>query len=148
MPIATDDPLQWAVLPNAAVEIRLVPGPTRPVIEIAGNHEGLLSLGNLLFWASSDPAEHEFLSITGLSFVKVSARLSLVVVQSLSETETPRMRLIDDDCQFEWHVHDSHLEAVAESTMRVAFAPDGYTPDHFHPELTSASEADLIVGRV
>ena len=146
---SNDDPRVWAILPEAALEARLLPASIGepPTIQISGNRSGLLSLANLLAWASSDPAEHECVSITALPFIRVESKLSLAVLQSLGEGNVSVVRRTDLGAQFEWHVYHDELEQVALGLMNVAFTPDRHHPEYYKPELVPESEVALVIGR-
>ena len=148
MPTTTADPLDWMILPGAALEAELLPAGTGTrIVQISGNRCGLLSLGNLLVRASSSPADHECLSLTGLSFVRVHSDLALSVVQALDEEEVSRLRRSDKGAQFEWLVSDVQLERIALGVMNVAFTPDGYLPEYYEPEIARESDAIVLFGR-
>jgi hypothetical protein len=143
-------PPNWAVLPGATVTAKLTTPDwsKKPVIEILGNREGLLSLGSLLVWVSQSAADLESFSITGLPFVQAKSALSLVVVQSL-DTDEPHGRLIRTDKaqQFEWLVHEDILEHEAIGIMRVGFCPDGYCGGHAHGNLGPDPDVELFIAR-
>jgi hypothetical protein len=145
-----DHPPNWAVLPGASVtaELTTPDWSKKPVIEIRGNREGLLSLGSLLVWVSESAADLESFSITGLPFVQAQSALSLVVVQSL-DTGEPRGRLIhmDKAQQFEWQVHEDILEREAICIMRVGFCRDGCCCDHAHGDLGPNPDIELFIAR-
>lgn len=145
-----DYPPDWAVLPGAEVtaELTTPDWAKKPVIEIRGNRQGLLSLGSLLVWISGASADTESLSITALPFVRARAHLSLTVVQSLDEDE-PQGRLIrmDKDQQFQWLVHDGLLRREATDIMDVGFCPDGYCCDHTHGSLGPDADVELFIAR-
>jgi len=144
-----DYPPDWAVLPGARVSAELTTPDwsKRPVIEILGNREGLLSLGSLLVWISGASAETESLSITALPFVHTQSHLSLSVVQSLDDEGPGRLVRTDKDRQFQWVVYAEVLAADATDIMRVGFCPDGYCCDHMHGRIADDSEVDLFVAR-
>lgn len=149
MQIPTDEPLGWAVLSGATLDGELLPSSQSepPAIQLWGNRQGLLSLSIFLIWASSDPAEHECLSLTGLPFVRVHDKLSLTVRQSLSSGEPSRMQRTDQVAQFEWLVSTEDLESAALGIAKVAFTPDAYLPEYYNPTIAPDSDAILLVGR-
>ena len=145
-----DYPPDWAVLPGASVTAELATRDwsKKPLIEIRGNREGLLSLGSLLIWISGASADTESLSITALPFVEAKSSLSLTVVQSLDENETSgRIVRVDKAQQFQWLVHDDLLRHQATDIMGVAFCPDGYCCGHTHGDLQQDSDVDLYIER-
>jgi len=142
-----DYPPNWAVLPGAEVTAELTTPnwAKRPVIEILGNRQGLLSLGNLLMWVCGAAADLETFSITGLSFVHARSSLSLIVVQSLDDQERAgRVVRVDKDQQFEWRVHQETLERMAIGLMCVAFYPYDEGGDHTHACRHADSDAELF----
>ena len=145
-----DYPPNWAVLPGASVtaELTTPDWSKKPVIELLGNRQGLLSLGSLLVWVSESAADLESFSITGLSFVQAKSALSLMVVQSL-DTNEPHGRLIraDKAQQFEWLVREDILEREAICIMHVGFCPDGYCCDHAHGDLGPNPDVELFIAR-
>ena len=145
-----DYPPDWAVLPGASVTAELATRDwsQKPLIEMRGNREGLLSLGSLLIWISGASADTESLSITALPFVEAKSSLSLTVVQSLDEDEASgRIVRMDKAQQFQWLVHDELLRRQATDIMGVAFCPNGYCCDHTHGHLQQDSDADLYIER-
>ena len=149
MPTQADDPLKWAILPDAALHARLTSRhPGQPILEIVGNRSGLLSLGNLLLWVSSDPSSHESLSLTELSFVRVESALCIRVIQEMESGARPgTIRRTDHSAQFEWMLSDDALRLAALGIINVAFTPDGYLPLYFEPSLSNDSDALLLFGR-
>jgi hypothetical protein len=146
MPTRADDPLKWAILPDAALDARLMPKSPRgkPTVEILGNRSGVLSLGNLLLWASSDPSWHESLSITELSFARVESALRLRVIQEMENKADPGyVRRTDANVQFEWVLNEDSLRLAALGIINVAFTPEAYTPLYFEPPLSDDSDAQL-----
>jgi len=145
-----DYPPDWAVLPGATVSAELTtPGwSQRPVVEILGNREGLLSLGSLLVWVSESAADMESFSITGLPFVQSRSALSLMVVLSLDPDE-PHGQVVRTDKaqQFEWLVHEDLLEHEATGIMHVGFCPDGFCCGHKHGNLGPNSDVELYFDR-
>ena len=145
-----DYPPNWAVLAGASVSAEYVTREwsDRPLIEIRGNRQGLLSLGSLLVWISAACADTESLSITGLDFVHARSSLSLTVVQSLDDDESyGRIVRVDKDKQFQWLVSDGLLTREGVGIMRVGFCPDGYCCGHMHGLIAHDSEVDLYVDR-
>jgi len=145
-----DYPPDWAVLPGARVSAELTTPDwsKKPVIEILGNREGLLSLGSLLVWVSESAADMESFSITGLPFVRARSALSLTVVQSL-EPDEPHGQLVRTDKaqQFEWLVHEEILEREAICMMRIGFCPDGFCGDHMHGNLGLNPDIEFFIAR-
>lgn len=145
-----DYPPDWAVLPGASVTAELATRAwsKKPLIEIRGNREGLVSLGSLLIWISGASADTESLSITALPFVEAKSSLSLTAVQSLDDDETSgRIVRMDKAQQFQWLVHDELLRREATDIMDVAFCPDGYCCGHTHGDLQQDSDVDLYIER-
>ena len=150
MTTGRDYPPSWAVLSGAEVtaELTTPQWSKKPVIELLGNREGLLSLGSLLVWLSGSPSDTESLSITGLSFVHARSSLSLTIVQSLDDDE-PHGRLVRTDKaqQFQWLVHGELLRREATNIMDVGFCPDGYCCEHTHGNLGPDSDVELFIAR-
>ena len=144
-----DYPPNWAVLPGASVTIELTTPDwsKKPVIEIRGNRQGLLSLGSLLVWISGASADTESLSITALPFVHTRAQISLTVVQALDDESQGLLTRTDKSQQFQWLVSDELLRGEATGIMNVAFCPDGYCCGHTHGRLGPDSDAELYINR-
>lgn len=151
MTTRNDYPPNWAVLSGASVTAELVPDAnwtSKPVIEIWGNREGMLALGNLLAWVSSAAADTESLSITGLPFVHAKSSLSLTVVQPMRRSDTSGTLVrMDKGKQFRWLIHDDVLRQEALNILDIAFCPDGYCCEHFHVRTEPPSECDLLFAR-
>lgn len=145
-----DYPLNWVILPGSSLTAELeVGGWPKPTIVIAGNRQGLFSLGSLLLWISDSAADNESLSITGLPFVQAKSTLCLIVVQPMTGSdEYGQLVRTDQDKQFQWLINPDLLEREAINLMGVAFTPDHYLPDHYHANLSPASEYDLFFGRI
>lgn len=147
MVFGTDYPPNWAVLPNASLTIDLVnrEWTNRPLIEVCGNREGFLSIGNILLWISDAPIENESLSITGLPFVRVLSALSLVIDQYCCNDKLKQSKIVrvDKDVQYEWRIYDELLQQNALGIISIAFIPDG-CGDHYHVIVDDDSECECI----
>jgi len=147
MVTGNDYPPNWVVLPNALLTVELVnrDWARRPSIEICGNREGFLAIGNILLWLSDDPVENEFFSITGLSFVHVPSALSFSIKQlCCGDRKQSTIHRIDKDVQYEWLVYDELLQQHALGAIGIAFTPDGCCGDHYHVAVDDNSECEFI----
>jgi hypothetical protein len=140
-------PPNWVVLPGSSLMAELVTREwtKKPVIEICGNREGFVSLGNLLLWISLQ-SDTESLLITGLPFVHAKSALSLAVVQPMSGSDSHgKLVRTDKDQQFQWLIKDSLLERQAISIIDLGlsawFYPDG---NHSHGNVGPDSEYELF----
>ena len=143
-------PPNWVVLPGSSLtaELAIRQWTQKPVIEICGNRQGFVSLGNLLLWVT-DESDIESFSITALPFVHVKSTLSLSVIQSRHGSDSyGNLVRVDKDQQFEWLMKDDLLrrEAVIiiELGLSAWFDPDG---DHFHGNVGPDSEYELFFFR-
>jgi len=112
MVTGNDYPPNWVILPGSSLTAELVmrDWTKKPIIEICGNRQGLVSLGNLLLWVSLHSADTESLSITGLPFVHVKSALSLTVVQPMHGSDSyGKLVRVDKHMQFQWLVKDDVL---------------------------------------
>lgn len=141
-----ENPLNWVILPGSSLTAELeVEGWPKPTIVIAGNREGLFSLGNLLLWISTSSVEHESLSITGLPFVHAQSTLCLIVVQTMeSNDQCGKLIRTDKDKQFQWLITDEQLEREAIGVLDIAYTSDFYCGNHLHGYVTRDSEYELI----
>ena len=149
MAYSDDHPINWGILPGASLEAKLIPCPDseKPVIVICGNRPGLVSLGIFLLQVSECGGDHESLSITGLPFVRLDSSLSLTVVSEFGDAS--RVVRMDRAEQFQWLTNDEDLKVVALGVIRVAFAPDGYLPNHCDAvDSSEETEAVLVIGRI
>lgn len=142
-----DYPPNWVVLPGSSLtaESAMREWTKKPVIEICGNREGFVSLGNLLLWVSSQ-SDTESLSITGLPFVHTKSALSLTVVQPMHGSDSHgKLVRVDKDQQFQWLIKDEILERQAINLIDLGlsswFYPDG---NHSHAYLGSDAEYELF----
>ena len=143
----TDYPPNWVVLPDSSLtaELSMREWTEKPVIEICGNREGFVSLGNLLLWISLQ-SDTESLSITSLPFVHVKSPLSLTVVQPMHGSDSHgKLVCVDNDQQFQWLIKDEILERQAISLidlgLSIWFYPDG---NHSHAYLGPDAEYELF----
>jgi len=150
MVTGNDYPPNWVVLPGSSltVELAMRDWTQKPVIEICGNRQGFVSLGNLLLWVS-DESDIESFSITGLPFVHVKSALSLAVVQTLQDSDSYyKLVRVDKDQQFEWLMKDDLLQRQAVNIIDLGlsawFYPDG---DDFHGNVGPDSEYELFFAR-
>jgi hypothetical protein len=121
------------------------PGAQRPTIEVSGNREGLLTLGNFLLWISMEAGDHESLSVTELPFIRVESALRLLIIQPMDAVRGGgRVVKSDRGMQFEWQVDMDDLERVALSIINTALTPDGFMPGYFKPDVSDDSDALLI----
>lgn len=147
MVTGTDYPPNWVVHPNASLTIELANRDwvQKPLIEICGNREGFLALGNILLWISGAPIENESLSITGLSFVQVRSALSFTIDQyCCNDKKQSRIVRVDKNVQYEWLIYDELLQREALGIISIAFTPDGCCGDHHHATIDANSECELI----
>ena len=146
MVTSSDYPPLWAIHKDARLTIGLEPcgWSNKPVIEVIGNKEGFLSLGNLLLWLCDSPADNDVLSLTGLSFVTVKSSLSLCVVQPFASDALPSLSLLDKAHQFEWRIGDDLLQTQGLVLLSMAFEPDHCSGSHAHGVVGSESEYELV----
>jgi len=147
MVTGTDYPPNWVILPGSSLTAELVmrDWTKKPVIEICGNRQGFVSLGNLLLWLSLQ-SETESISITGLPFVRVKSTLSLTVVQPMHGSDSyGKLVRVDKDQQFQWLVKDNVLERQAINIIDLGlstwFYPNG---NHLHGNVGPDSEYELF----
>lgn len=149
----------WLIHPKAKVRIELsgphsreTPAEGVPSINIVGNPPGIVSLANVLLWLAG-PKEYEYLSISGLPFVSVSSRLSLLVaVDANRPSEFCNLRLhdhidnqgtarvIDNDMEYEWQLHPDSLTDCAVAIHREACLIDA---SHYHVPLMADSDCEI-----
>jgi hypothetical protein len=150
MVTGNDYPPNWVILPGSSITAELVKREwtNKPIIEICGNRQGFVSLGNLLLWISlkSDTAS---LSITGLPFVHAKSTLSLTIVEPMHGSDLyGKLVRVDNDQQFEWLLSDELLQietiGIIDIGLSVWFYPDG---DHFHGNVGPDSEYELYFER-
>ncbi len=144
-----DYPPNWVVLPGSSITAELVKRQwiDKPIIEIIGNRQGLVSLGNLLLWISLNCPYTDSISITGLPFILVKSTLSLTVVLTMHGSDSyGQLLCVDKDQQFEWLIKDELLERDAIATLDIGFTPDGYC-NHFHGNVDPDSEYELFFAR-
>ena len=142
-----DYPPNWVVLPGSLLTAELAKREwtKKPVIEICGNRQGFVSLGNLLLWVSLQ-SDTESLSITGLPFVHSKSALSLTVVQPMYGSDSHgRLIRVDKDQQFQWLIKGEVLERQAinliDLGLTVWFYPEG---NHSHAYLGPDAEYELF----
>jgi hypothetical protein len=150
MVTGSDYPPTWVVLPGSLLTAELATRQwtKKPVIEIIGNRQGLVSLGNILLWKCF--SQEESLSITALEFIKVKSTLSLTVVESMrGDDSSGRLIRVDKDQQFEWLIDDEHLEKQAVYVIDMGLSAWVYPrSDHFHGDVGPDSEYELFFARV
>jgi hypothetical protein len=147
MVTGNDYPASWIVLPNASLTIELVnrDWAKKPLIEICGNREGFLAIGNILLWLSRTPIENETLSITGLPFVHVPSALSFTIDQyCCNDKRQSRIVRVDKNLQYEWLIYDELLREEAIGVIDIAFTPDRCGGDHSHVYVDDDSECEFI----
>ena len=147
MVIGNDYPPKWVALPNASLTIELAnrDWDNKPLIEIFGNREGFLAIGNILLWLSDTPVENETFSITGLPFVHVSSALSFTVDQfCCGDQKQSTIHRMDKDVQYEWLVYHELLQEHALGVLHIAFTQDGFCADHYHVTVDDDSECEFI----
>lgn len=142
-----DYPPKWVVLPDSSLtaELAMREWTKKPVIEICGNRQGFVSLGDLLLWVSLQ-SDTESLSITGLPFVHAKSALSLTVVQPMHGSDSHgKLIRVDKDQQFQWVIKDEVLERQAISLIDLGlsswFYPEG---NHGHAYLGPNAEYELF----
>ena len=145
-----DYPPHWAVLPGSSVTVELTTRnwTQKPVIEICGNRQGFVSLGNLLLWVALQ-SDTESLSVTGLLFVHAQSALSLTVVQTMAKDGAgAKLVRTDKDQQFQWLMDSQTLRieaiGVIDLGLSAWFYPDG---NDFHGSAGPESEYDLFFWR-
>ncbi|UCE49583.1 MAG: hypothetical protein JSW47_05450 [Phycisphaerales bacterium] len=145
MVTGTDYPPNWVILPNASLTINLVRDwAPKPLIEICGNREGFLAIGNILLWISNAPIENESLSITGLSFVRARSALSFTIDQyCCNDKKQSKIIRVDKNVQYEWLIYDELLQQHALGIISIAFSPHGCA-DHYHVTVDDDSECEFI----
>jgi len=142
-------PPNWVIFPDSSLtaELAIREWTDKPVIEIRGNRQGFVSLGNLLLWVSLQ-SDTESLSITGLSFIHVKSALSLTVVQPMHGNDSyGKLVRVDKDQQFQWLIKDDLLERQAINIMGLGFSAYFYAEDHFHGNVGPDSEFELLFVR-
>ena len=146
MVTANDYPPNWIVHPNASLTIELVnrDWAKKPLIEICGNREGFLAIGNILLWLSF--ADVESFSITGLPFVHVNSALSFTIDLYCGYKDKKQSKIVhvDKNLQYEWRIYDELLREEAIGVISIAFTPDGCCGDHSHVEVDDDSECEFI----
>ncbi len=143
-------PPTWAVLPGSSItaELTTCDWTSKPIIEVCGNRQGFVSLGNMLLWIALQ-SDTESLSITGLPFVKARSALSLTVVQTMEDSASHGTLVrIDKDQEFHWLLNDKTLQMEAIDVIDLGlsawFYPDG---NHFHGRVGPESEYELFFCR-
>lgn len=142
-------PPNWVVLPGSSLtaELAIRQWTQKPVIEIGGNRQGCVSLGNLLLWIS-DESDIESFSITGLPFVHVKSALSLTVVQTLQDSDSDyKLVRVDKDQQFEWLMKEDLLQREAVCIIDLGLSAWFDQDDHFHGDVGPDSEYELFFFR-
>ncbi len=117
-------------LPDADVVVRLAQQLGRPVeIEVLGNRQGILSLANALLWLYANAFRREFMSLTGLPFVR-KAEVALVVRVLEQDNDDPGhgwLQQLDVGVQFEWQLPEDDLVRLALLLHRLGCCPEhGY----------------------
>ena len=147
MVTANDYPPNWIVHPKASLTIELAnrDWAKKPLIEICGNREGFLAIGNILLWLSHSPTQNETFSITGLPFVHVLSAISFTIDQyRCNDKKQSKIIRVDKNLQYEWLIYDELLEQHAVAVTSIAFTPDGFSPDHYHVDVDDDSECEFI----
>jgi len=150
MVTGNDYPPTWAVLPGSSVTAELTTGnwTRKPVLELCGNRQGFVSLGNLLLWVAMQ-SETESLSVTGLPFVHAQSAVSLTVVQTMAEDGSGATLVrTDKDRQFQWLMDSETLQIEAINVIDLGlsawFYPEG---NDFHGSVGPESEYELFFWR-
>ncbi len=140
----------WAVLPGSSVTAELTTGnwTEKPVIEVCGNRQGFVSLGNMLLWIAGQ-SDTEYLSVTGLPFVHARSALSLTVAQTMADSGSGATLVrTDKDKQFEWFMDDQTLREEAVYIINLGLSAWFYPAGHdLHGRVGPDSEYELFFWR-
>jgi hypothetical protein len=138
----------WLIHPMAKAEI-VLGGPS---LNVYGNRFGIMTLANIFLWLAG-PDEYEYLSISGLPFMRSSSGICLYIRLDTSRDDRycnscgrfrlehqGTLMLMDKHMQYEWRVP---AEGLSECAVIIHEQACGWDMGHYHVILTLDSVCEL-----
>ena len=135
-------------LPGAAIAISMgdpsqgqCPEQGLSVICVIGNRRGMATLGSIIACFYHNAWRQEFLPLTALPFVQRegSIAFSVRVTDEEAKGNLGHVRLLDNQCQFEWRVFEDDLPQLADRFFQIASSEAG-----LHEHFPTPAESDMV----